>query len=228
MSNSNFNILIVDDEPDILEFLKYNFKKENFKVQTADNGKDGIKKAKRNQPDLILLDVMMPELDGIETCRMLRDMPQFSNTIIVFLTARNEDYSEIAGFEAGADDYINKPIRPRALLARVKSLLKRRQKTEKTKTENLVYGDMSINREKRQVKISDRKIKLPKMEFELLYLLASKPEKVFSRNEIYDNLWGENIIVGDRTLDVHIRKLRKNIGKEYIKTSKGIGYSFVY
>lgn len=228
MNNSNFNILIVDDEPDILEFLKYNFKKENFKVHTADNGKDGIKKAKKHQPDLILLDVMMPELDGIETCRMLREMPQFSNTIIVFLTARNEDYSEIAGFEAGADDYINKPIRPRALLARVKSLLKRRQKTEKAKTENLVYGDMSIDREKRQVKINDLRIKLPKMEFELLYLLASKPEKVFSRSEIYDNLWGENIVVGDRTLDVHIRKLRKNIGKEYIKTSKGIGYSFVY
>lgn len=228
MNNSNFNILIVDDEPDILEFLKYNFKKESFKVHTADNGKDGIKKAKKHQPDLILLDVMMPELDGIETCRILREMPQFSSTIIVFLTARNEDYSEIAGFEAGADDYINKPIRPRALLARVKSLLKRRQKTGKTKTVNLVYGDMSIDREKRQVKISDRKIKLPKMEFELLYLLASKPEKVFSRSEIYDNLWGENIVVGDRTLDVHIRKLRKNIGKEYIKTSKGIGYSFVY
>jgi len=227
MKAKTSKILIVDDESDILEFLKYNFENEGFKVTTADNGNDAIKKAIRYNPDLILLDVMMPELDGAETCRMLRKMEQFSETIIVFLTARGEDYSEIAGFEAGADDYITKPIRPRALLARVKAILKRRKKAI-TAPQNLVFKNITISVEKREVYIGDNKKKLPKMEFNLLYLLASKPEKVFTREEIYKEIWGNEVVVGDRTLDVHIRKLRKNIGQEFIKTSKGVGYAFVF
>ena len=227
METKTSKILIVDDESDILEFLKYNFENEGFKVTTADNGNDAIKKAIRYNPDLILLDVMMPELDGMETCRMLRKMEQFSETIIVFLTARGEDYSEIAGFEAGADDYITKPIRPRALLARVKAILKRRKKAI-TAPQNLVFKNITISVEKREVYIGDNKKKLPKMEFNLLYLLASKPEKVFTREEIYKEIWGNEVVVGDRTLDVHIRKLRKNIGQEFIKTSKGVGYAFVF
>ncbi len=219
-------ILIVDDEPDILEFLKYNFKKEGFKVTTATNGNDAIQKAIHHSPDLILLDVMMPELDGMETCRMLRKMKPFSETIIVFLTARGEDYSEIAGFEAGADDYITKPIRPRALMARVKALLKRRKK-DITTPQDLAFDSITISVEKREIIIGGRKRKIPKMEFNLLYLLASKPEKVFTREEIYKEIWGDEVVVGDRTLDVHIRKLRKNIGKDFIKTSKGVGYAFV-
>jgi len=227
METKAHKILIVDDEPDILEFLKYNFKGEGFEVSTADNGNDAIKKAIRHNPDLILLDVMMPELDGMETCRMLRKMKPFSETIIVFLTARGEDYSEIAGFEAGADDYITKPIRPRALLARVKAILKRRNKSTDKKI-YLEYKTISINPEKREVLVSGEKKKLPKMEFELLYLLASKPDKVFTREDIYLKIWGNQVVVGDRTLDVHIRKLRKNIGENFIKTSKGIGYAFVF
>jgi two-component system alkaline phosphatase synthesis response regulator PhoP len=225
MEIKSYSILIVDDEPDILEFLKYNFEKENFIVATADNGNDAIQKAIRHNPDLILLDVMMPELDGMETCRMFRKMKQFSETIIVFLTARGEDYSEIAGFEAGADDYITKPIRPKALLARINAMLKRRKIVEQSNV-NLDYNTIIINPEKREVVVGKEKIKLPKMEFELLFLLASKPEKVFTREEIYQKVWGDNVVVGDRTLDVHIRKLRKNIGKEFIKTTKGIGYAF--
>lgn len=227
MEKKTYKILLVDDEPDILEFLKYNFENEEFKVSTAENGNDAIKKAIKHNPDLILLDVMMPDLDGMETCRMLRKMSQFQDTLIVFLTARGEDYSEIAGFEAGADDYITKPIRPRAILARVKAILNRRSKFFQIKN-NLEYKNISINPEKREVLVHDTKIKLPKMEFNLLYLLASKPEKVFSREEIYTTIWGDEVVVGDRTLDVHIRKLRKNIGKDFIRTSKGIGYSFMF
>ncbi len=227
MEAKTHKILIVDDEPDILEFLKYNFKNEGFEVNIADNGNDAIQKAIRHNPDLILLDVMMPELDGMETCRMLRKMKQFSDTIIVFLTARGEDYSEIAGFEAGADDYITKPIRPKALLARVKAILKRRKKAV-TASQNIVFNSITISVEKREVSVGNNNKKLPKMEFNLLYLLASKPEKVFTREEIYKEIWGDEVVVGDRTLDVHIRKLRKNIGKEFIKTSKGVGYAFVF
>jgi len=223
MKNKDYKILIVDDEPDILEILKYNFEKENYIVTTANNGKEAIEIAKKTNPNLIILDVMMPELDGIETCRLLRELPDFSNTIIIFLTARNEEYSEIAGFDVGADDYVTKPIRPRTLIARVKALLKRNSLN--IASNDIIIGELTINLEKRLVIKNDLEIILPKKEFDLLLLLASKPEKVFSREEIYKNIWGNYIIVGDRTLDVHIRKLRKKIGEEYIRTSKGIGYS---
>lgn len=226
MKAKNYTILLVDDEPDILEFLEYNFKKEGYQVKTANNGNQAIKKAIKHNPDLIVLDVMMPELDGMETCRRLRELDLFKETIIIFLTARGEDYSEIAGFEAGADDYITKPIRPRALLARIHSILERRKK--ENKVGDLSYKGIYINVEKREVLVKGEKIKLPKLEFNLLYLLALKPEKVYVREEIYSKIWGNNVVVGDRTLDVHIRKLRKKIGQDYIKTSKGVGYSFVY
>ncbi|MEE9349673.1 MAG: response regulator transcription factor [Flavobacteriaceae bacterium] len=217
-------ILFVDDEPDILEILKYNFEKEGYIVYTANNGSEGLLKAKKHQPHLIILDVMMPEIDGIETCRLLREIPEFAKTIILFLTARNEEYSELAGFNAGADDYVFKPIRPRTLIARVKSLLKRQKNVEDT-IQPLHFGDLFINPEERLVKIKNETIKLPRKEFDLLLLLASKPEKVFTREKIFSKIWGDDVIVGDRTLDVHIRKLRKKIGKDYIRTSKGIGYS---
>ncbi len=220
-------ILLVDDEPDILEFLKYNFENEDFKVYTAQDGHEAIKKAIKHNPDLILLDVMMPNLDGMETCKMLRSLVQFKETIIVFLTARGEDYSEIAGFEAGADDYITKPIRPKALLARIKAILKRRNK-KLADNPILNYTSIRIDYDKREVLVRGERRTLPKLEFDLLYLLASKPEKVFNREEIYTEIWGNQVVVGDRTLDVHIRKLRKNIGKEFIKTSKGVGYAFVF
>lgn len=222
-----YKILLVDDEPDILEFLTYNFRNDGFIVSTANDGKDAIKKALKYSPDIILLDVMMPKLDGMKTCKMLRSKKQFEDTIIVFLTARGEDYSEIAGFEAGADDYITKPVRPKALLARVNSILKRRNKQKKNQP-ILSYSSISIDIEKREVVVSDQKIKLPKIEFEILHLLATKPEKVFRREEIYEKIWGDQVVVGDRTIDVHIRKLRVKIGKKFIETSKGVGYAFVY
>ena len=227
MSNSNIKILLVDDEPDILEILKYNFEKENYIVYTANNGLKGIEVAKKVNPDLIFLDVMMPNLDGIETCRLLRKIPEFQKTIILFLTARNEDYSEIAGFNVGADDYVTKPIRPRSLLARVKSLLKRK-KNNVLNNDIIAIGNLIIDTEKRLILKNGTEIFLPKKEFQLLKLLISKPEKVFSRDEIYQKIWNENISVGDRTLDVHIRKLRKKIGENYIRTSKGFGYSINY
>ncbi len=216
-------ILVVDDEPDILEFVSYNLKKEGFRVLTAPDGHSAIKLAKDNDPDLIILDIMMPGLDGVEVCRQLRELPLFQNTLIIFLTARSEDYSEIAGFDVGADDYITKPIRPRVLIARIKALLKRKQR-EDLQTQLLTVGDLTIDVAKRIVEKDSTKINLPKKEFELLRLLASKPGKIFTRDEIYLKIWGNNIQVGDRTLDVHIRKLREKIGEKYIKTSKGIGY----
>lgn len=225
MSNKTYKVLLVDDEPDILEILKYNFEKENFNVFTANNGLKGIEVAKEINPDLIILDVMMPKLDGMETCRLLREIPEFKKTIILFLTARNEDYSEIAGFNAGADDYVTKPIRPRALIARVKSVLKRLSSNNQIDTDIIKIGELTLNQEKRLILKNDKEIFLPKKEYQLLLLLASKPEKVFSRNEIFLKIWGNDIIVGDRTLDVHVRKLRKKIGQEYIRTTKGFGYS---
>lgn len=218
-------ILIVDDELDILEFLSYNLEKEGHAVFTANNGIQAITVAKKELPDLIILDVMMPELDGVETCRQLRGMSQFSNTLIIFLTARNEEYSEIAGFDVGADDYITKPIRPRVLLARIKALWKRKKSGEST--EGIInIGEITIDNEKRMVENGTNRIKLPKKEFDLLLLLASKPERVFTRDEIYLKIWGSDLIVGDRTLDVYIRRLRKKVGEKYIRTSKGIGYAF--
>jgi two-component system alkaline phosphatase synthesis response regulator PhoP len=221
----NNKILIVDDEPDILEILKYNLEKGKYKIFTANNGKEAITVANDKSPDLIILDVMMPEMNGIEVCKLLRKSSKFDNTIILFLTALSEEYSEVSGFEAGADDYVTKPIRPKTLVARVKTLLKRNAKTKKT-VSNIVIGALEIDFEKRRILKNDIEILLPRKEFQLLELLALSPDKVFTRDEIYNAVWGNKIIVGDRTLDVHIRKLRKKIGEEYIRTSKGVGYSF--
>jgi two-component system alkaline phosphatase synthesis response regulator PhoP len=230
MKNSEYRILIVDDEPDILEFLGYNLKKEGFDVFVADNGKNAIKISKKVIPHLILLDVMMPEVDGIETCEEIRSIDELADTIIAFLTARGEDYSQIAGFEAGADDYITKPIKPKVLISRIKALLKRHhtRKKEIDFDKNIIeIEDLVIDKEKYMVELNGKKLSLPRKEFDLLLLLVSKPEKVFSREEIFHKVWGDDIIVGDRTIDVHIRKLREKIGEERIDTIKGVGYKFV-
>ena len=231
MENSNYKILLVDDEADILEFLSYNLKKAGYNVLTANNGRDAIKLAKQYLPHLIILDVMMPEMDGIETCEEMRKLPVLNNTVVAFLTARNEDYSQIAGFEAGADDYIAKPIKPKVLISRVSALLKRFGKTEEgaegVETGIIKHGNLVIDREKYTVTNNGVELSLPRKEFSLLLLLISKPEKVFTRDEIYTQIWGDTIVVGDRTIDVHIRKLREKIGEEYIKTVKGVGYKFV-
>ncbi|MBU0489453.1 MAG: response regulator transcription factor [Bacteroidetes bacterium] len=224
-NNSMEKILLVDDEPDILEFLRYNLVKENYQVLTAKNGRDAINKAQKEMPHLILLDVMMPELDGIETCRVLRQIPELDNTIIVFLTARSEDYSQIAGFEAGADDYITKPVKPRVLSSKIKALFRRVAVSDEIPN-TIQAGNLIIDKEKYLVSKEGADIVLPKKEFELLVLLASKPNRVFTREEIYAAIWGNQVIVGDRTIDVHIRKLREKIGESYIKTTKGVGYKF--
>jgi two-component system alkaline phosphatase synthesis response regulator PhoP len=228
MTNHRLKILLVDDEPDILEFMEYNLRKENYDIFKASNGKEAISQAKKNHPDLIILDIMMPEMDGIETCRTLRDLPEFKNTMIAFLTARNEDYSQIAGFDVGADDYITKPIKPKVLTSRIHALFKRytngKEVSEKSKV--ITIGDLQIDREQYLVYQEGKKISLPRKEFELLSLIASKPGKVFTRDEILERVWGSDIVVGDRTIDVHIRKLREKLGEEHIKTVKGIGYKF--
>lgn len=222
-------ILVVDDEPDILEFLRYNLEKEGYEVATASNGEDGIALAEKNKPDLIILDIMMPKLDGVEVCRQLRSKPQFKNTIITFLTAREEDYSQIAALDVGGDDYITKPIRPRVFLSRVKALLRRSERTEEKEGEDIInVGGLIIDRERVSVNKDGELIALAKKEFELLQLLVSKPGKVFSREEIFNKVWGTDVIVGNRTIDVHIRKLREKIGDHYIKTIKGIGYKFEF
>jgi two-component system, OmpR family, alkaline phosphatase synthesis response regulator PhoP len=217
------SILIIDDEQDILEILKYNLTKEKFKVTTAQNGLEGIEKAKKINPDLIIIDVMMPQMDGIEVCEILRKTPGFENTLICFLTARSEDYSQIAGLDAGADDYIPKPVKPKVLISRINAILRR--KITKTESSDEVE-DLFINREKYIVYKQGKPLHLPKKEFELLDLLASKPDYVFERNIILEKVWGTDIVVGDRTIDVHVRKLREKIGNHYIKTVKGIGYKF--
>lgn len=231
MSEEKFKILLVDDELDILEFLSYNLEKEGFIVYTAKNGKEALKVAEKKTPHLIILDVMMPEMDGIAACEELRKMPSLNSTLIAFLTARGEDYSQIAGFEAGADDYITKPIRPKVLISRVKALLKRTGEATVVavvEDPNLVnIGNLLIDKERYLIRIDDIEMVLPRKEFELLSLLVSKPGKVFTREEIYSSVWGENVVVGDRTIDVHIRKLREKIGNDHIKTLKGIGYKFV-
>jgi two-component system, OmpR family, alkaline phosphatase synthesis response regulator PhoP len=230
MNNEDYKILLVDDEPDILEFLSYNINKEGFEVYTAQNGKEAIELAKKVNPHLIILDVMMPEMDGIETCGILRQDKKFQNTIITFLTARGEDYSQIAGFEAGADDYITKPVRPKVMLSRIKALLKRYNTgKEDEKEENLIIkqSDLVIDRQRYLAFKDDKELILPKKEFELLVFLISKPDRVFTRDEIFSAVWGDDIIVGDRTIDVHIRKLREKIGDNHIKTIKGVGYKFV-
>lgn len=231
MNSSDYKILIADDEPDILEFVCYNLTKEGFEVSRATNGLEALQKAKEIKPHLILLDIMMPEMDGVEVCKELRAIPEFENTIIAFLTARSEDYSQIVGFEVGGDDYITKPIRPRVLISRINALLRRFNKKSPQNNKNIIQvADLHINKEQFivQKQGSEDKITLAKKEFELLCLLASKPGKVFTREEIFNKIWGSNVIVGNRTIDVHIRKIREKVGEDYIKTIKGIGYKFEF
>jgi two-component system, OmpR family, alkaline phosphatase synthesis response regulator PhoP len=219
-------ILLVDDERDILDFLSYNLKKEGFDVQVAENGKLAIDIALKYRPQLILLDIMMPELDGVEACQILRGKPELANTIIAFLTARSEDLMLIRALDAGGDDYITKPIRPQVLISRVKALLRRNPAQNIDKEGFMEVADLRIDRQQYKILRGDTVIELPRKEFELAYLLASRVGKVFTREEIYSKIWGNDIIVGDRTLDVHVRKLREKIGEDYIKTVKGIGYKF--
>ena len=220
-------ILLVDDEPDILEFMEYNLRKEGYTVFTGKNGKEAIEIARKEKPNLIILDIMMPVMDGIEACRHLREIPDLKNTIITFLTARNEEYSQIAGFDVGADDYITKPIKPRILTSRVKALLRRvNGNSEPNGAPILTIGDLKIDRERYLVFKKEEPISLPRKEFELLALLTSKPGKVFTREDILARVWGTDIVVGDRTIDVHVRKIREKLGDESIKTIKGIGYKF--
>ena len=226
MKKKNIKILLVDDEPDILEIIEYNLSAEGYQIITAENGVKAIKRAKKERPQLIILDVMMPQMGGIEACEELRKIPELSNTIITFLTARGEDYSQMAGFDAGADDYITKPIKPKVLTSKVKALL-RRLKEDESSIAILTVGGLVINREEYKVLHHGIEIFLPKKEFELLSLLASKPNKVFNREEILDKVWGNEVVVGGRTIDVHIRKLREKIGDECFKTVKGVGYKFV-
>lgn len=226
MNKKNVKILLVDDEPDILEIVGYNLSQEGYQVFTASNGKEAIKKAKKVLPHLVIMDVMMPELDGMEACEQMRLIPELQHTIITFLTARSEDYSLVAGFDAGADDYISKPIKPKVLVSKVKSLLRRlKEETKINDKEVLHVGSLEINRESYKIiKDGDEELILPRKEFELLYLLASKPGKVFTREEILDKVWGNEVVVGGRTIDVHIRKLREKIGEDLFKTIKGVGY----
>jgi two-component system alkaline phosphatase synthesis response regulator PhoP len=225
MKKKDIKILLVDDEPDILEIVGYNLSQEGYKIVTATNGKEAVAAAKKEHPQLIIMDVMMPEMDGMEACENIRRIPELANTIITFLTARSEDYSQVAGFDAGADDYITKPIKPKLLVSKVKALL-RRLKEETPASENLNVGGIIINREEYKIIMQDKELVLPRKEFELFYLLASKPGKVFKREDILDKVWGSEVIVGGRTIDVHIRKLREKIGEDLFKTIKGVGYKF--
>lgn len=231
MNWSDYSILLVDDEKDILEFLSYNLRNEGFEIYTASNGKDAVRISAETRPHLVLMDVMMPEMDGIEACEEIRANKDLEDTLIAFLTARGEDYSQIAGFEAGGDDYITKPIKPKVLVSRIKALLKRRNiklnNPETGSAKVTVTGDLLIDKERYLIIKKGKDISLPRKEFELISLLISKPEKVFTREEIFDRVWGVNIVVGDRTIDVHIRKLREKLGEKYIKTVKGIGYKYV-
>jgi two-component system alkaline phosphatase synthesis response regulator PhoP len=226
MKKKDSRILLVDDEPDILEIVEYNLSAEGYQVFTAENGAKAITQAKKHKPHLIILDVMMPVMDGIEACEKIRAIPELSDTVITFLTARGEDYSQVAGFDAGADDYITKPIKPKVLNSKVKALL-RRYKHDDSEDGNFTIGDLTINREEYKIMNGKEEIILPRKEFELLALLASKPGKVFKREDILDQIWGNEVVVGGRTIDVHIRKLREKIGDEKFKTVKGVGYKFV-
>ncbi len=226
MNTKDIKILLVDDEPDILEIVGFNLANEGYTIITAENGLEAVKKAKKEKPHLIVLDVMMPEMDGIEACEQIRQIPELKDVIITFLTARGEDYSQLAGFDAGADDYITKPIKPKVLVSKVKALLRRYREEEKQG--NIIkIGDLTIDRDEYNIILKGKKINLPRKEFELLSLLASKPDKVFKRDEILDKVWGNDVIVGGRTIDVHIRKLREKIGNNSFKTVKGVGYKFV-
>lgn len=220
-----YKILVVDDEPDILELLEYNLSKEGYEVKSAGEGKKGVDIAKQFIPDLILLDIMMPHQDGVETCRQLREIPELSKVFIIFLTARAEEYSEIAAFDVGADDYITKPIKPRALMSRISAVFRRDVKKQ-VETNNISVGDLFIDRISYTVKIKGKDVSLPKKEFELLYFLAQNPNKVFGRDDLLQNIWGSDVYVLARTVDVHIRKVREKIGEGYITTVKGVGYKF--
>lgn len=222
-------ILIVDDEPDILEFLEYNLKKEGFVVVTAGDGEEGLALAAKEKPDLIVLDIMMPKMDGVEICRQIRTNPAYNNPLIAFLTAREEDYSQIAALDVGGDDYITKPVKPRVFISRIKALLRRGERIEQDElNKEIIAGDLIINPEQVSIKRGDEILDLAKKEFELLLLMVTKPGKVFTREEIFNKVWGSDVIVGNRTIDVHIRKLREKIGDKYIKTIKGIGYKFEF
>lgn len=227
MKKKEIKILLVDDEPDILEIVGYNLSAEGYQVITAENGMQAVKKAKKEKPQLIILDVMMPEMDGIEACEHIRKIPDLNNTIITFLTARGEDYSQVAGFDAGADDYITKPIKPKVLVSKVKALLRRLKSIDDKNDDIIKINNLIINRDEYKIVLKGQEIILPRKEFELLSLLASKPGKVFKRDDILDKVWGNEVIVGGRTIDVHIRKLREKIGDESFKTVKGVGYKFV-
>ena len=225
MKKREIKILLVDDEPDILEIVGYNLQQEGFQILTAANGREAVASAKKEHPQLIIMDVMMPEMDGMEACEAIRKIPELNDVIITFLTARNEDYSQVAGFDVGADDYISKPIKPKLLVSKVKALL-RRLKDEVVDSQTLNVGDIEINREEYKIIKDGKAIVLPRKEFELFYLLASKPGKVFKRDEILDKVWGSEVVVGGRTIDVHIRKLREKIGEDLFVTIKGVGYKF--
>ena len=227
MKKSDIKILCVDDEPDILEILKYNLSNEGYNVSTAADGKTAIKIAYNIIPNLIIMDIMMPKMDGIEACEKLRSDEKFNDTIIMFLTARGEDYSHVAAYDAGADDYVTKPVKPKVLVSKVKGLLRRLKKVIAKDINEIIFDDIKIDREKYKVYISDNVLNLPRKEFELLYLLASKPDKVYKREKIMESVWGSEVVVGDRTIDVHIRKLREKVGDKYFKTVKGVGYKFV-
>jgi len=225
MEKSSIKILLVDDEPDIIEILTYNLNKEGYQVFSASNGKEALVQASKIIPHLIILDVMMPVMDGIEACENLRKDNRFEDTIIMFLSARSEDYSHVAAFDVGADDYVNKPIKPKVLNSKVSALLRRFTKNEANT--NIVHGNLTINLDEYKVILKGEKMSFPRKEFELLRLLASKPDKVFKREKIMEAVWGNDVVVGDRTIDVHIRKLREKMGNAYFKTIKGVGYKFV-
>ena len=227
MKKKDIKILLVDDEPDILEIVGYNLSAEGYEVFTAKNGMEGVAKAKKKKPHLIILDVMMPEMDGIEACEIIRRTEGLEDTLITFLTARGQDYSQMAGFDAGADDYITKPIKPKVLVSKVKALLRRLKNEEKEVEDIFKVGEIIINREEYKIINKGEEIILPRKEFELLSLLTSKPNKVFKREVILDKVWGNEVVVGGRTIDVHIRKLREKIGDDHFKTVKGVGYKFV-
>lgn len=224
MNKKDIKILLVDDEPDILEIVGYNLSNAGYQVITAENGLEAVKKAKKELPQLIIMDVMMPEMDGIEACELIRKNSDLKDVVITFLTARGEDYSQVAGFDAGADDYITKPIKPKVLISKVKALLRRFKEEE---NDTVKIGNLVINRDEYKIVLNGIEIVLPRKEFELLSLLASKPGKVFKRDEILDKVWGNEVVVGGRTIDVHIRKLREKIGDKSFKTVKGVGYKFV-
>lgn len=225
MKKDKIKILLVDDEPDIIEILSYNLEKEGYQVFSASNGEEALVQVEKVKPHLIILDVMMPVMDGIETCEIIRKDKRYQETVIMFLSARSEDYSHVAAFDVGADDYVNKPIKPKVLKSKVNALLRRFLNSEVSS--EIVHGDLIINLDEYKVTLKDKKISLPRKEFELLRLLASQPDKVFKRDVILESVWGNNVVVGDRTIDVHIRKLREKMGTKYIKTIKGVGYKFV-